>query len=148
VKFNVVTISCNYPISMTLFILENESLYLFSNNNFPFIPYLYPSLAKYHSTFCLYNFELPVSRVTQYLWLAYFTYIMSQKFICVCCMCQYFLLFFSFIIHMCIQGLGHFSPLPPLPPLPPSLPPPSTPTPSIPSRNYFVLISNFVVERV
>jgi hypothetical protein len=53
---------------------------------------------------------------------------------------------FFFIIHMCIQGLGHFSPLPPPPPLPPTLPPPSPP--SIPSRNYFALISNFVVERV
>jgi hypothetical protein len=28
--------------------------------------------------------------------------------------------FFSFIIHMCIQGLVHFSPLPPPPPLPPT----------------------------
>jgi hypothetical protein len=27
-----------------------------------------------------------------------------------------------FLIHMCIQGLGHFSPLPPHPPLPPTLP--------------------------
>jgi hypothetical protein len=47
---------------------------------------------------------------------------------------------------MCIQGLVYFSPCPhplpyhPLHPLP--LPP------SIPSRNYFALISNFVVERV
>jgi hypothetical protein len=56
--------------------------------------------------------------------------------------------FYSFIIHMCIQGLGHFSPLPPPPPLPPTLPPPSPHHPSIPSRNYFALISNFVVERV
>jgi hypothetical protein len=47
---------------------------------------------------------------------------------------------FFIIIHMCIQGLGHFSSLPPPPPLPP--------TPSIPSRNYFALIYNFVVERV
>jgi hypothetical protein len=47
--------------------------------------------------------------------------------------------FFSFIIHMCIQGLVHFSPLPPPPPLPPTPPPPSPPTPSIPSRNYFAL---------
>jgi hypothetical protein len=31
---------------------------------------------------------------------------------------------FSFIIHTCIQGLVHFSPLPPPPPLPPT--PPST----------------------
>jgi hypothetical protein len=28
---------------------------------------------------------------------------------------------------MCIQGLGHFSPLPPPPPLPPTPPPPSPP---------------------
>jgi hypothetical protein len=35
--------------------------------------------------------------------------------------------FFSFIIHMCIQGLGHFSPLPPPPPLPPIPPSPSPP---------------------
>jgi hypothetical protein len=35
---------------------------------------------------------------------------------------------FFFFIHMCIQGLGHFSPLPPPPPLPPTLPP-SPPTP-------------------
>jgi hypothetical protein len=54
--------------------------------------------------------------------------------------------YFSFIIHMCIQGLDHFSPLPPPPPLPPIPPPPSPPP--IPSRNYFALISNFVVERV
>jgi hypothetical protein len=58
-----------------------------------------------------------------------------------------FIFLFSFIIHMCIQGLVHFSPLPPPPPLPPTPPPPSPP-PSIPSRNYFALISNFVVERV
>jgi hypothetical protein len=38
-------------------------------------------------------------------------------------------LFFSFIIYMCIQGLGHFSPLPPPPPLPPTPPPPSPPHP-------------------
>jgi hypothetical protein len=37
--------------------------------------------------------------------------------------------FYYFIIHMCIQGLGHFSPLPPPPPLPPTLPPPSPPHP-------------------
>jgi hypothetical protein len=48
---------------------------------------------------------------------------------------------------MCKQGLGHFFPLPPPPPLPPTPPPPSPPTPSIPSRNYFALISNFVVEK-
>jgi hypothetical protein len=43
---------------------------------------------------------------------------------------SFFLFFFhfSFIIHMCIQGLVHFSPLPPPPPLPPTPPPPSPPT--------------------
>jgi hypothetical protein len=41
---------------------------------------------------------------------------------------QYFFFFhFSFILHMCIQGLVHFSPLPPPPPLPPTPPPPSPP---------------------
>jgi hypothetical protein len=35
-----------------------------------------------------------------------------------------FIYLFYFIIHMCIQGLGHFSPLPP-----PTLPPPSHPHP-------------------
>jgi hypothetical protein len=53
---------------------------------------------------------------------------------------EFILFFYCFIIHMCIQGLGHFSPLTPPPPLPH--------TPSIPSRNYFALISNFVEERV
>jgi hypothetical protein len=56
--------------------------------------------------------------------------------------------FYCFIIHMCIQGLGHFSRLPLPPSLPPTPPPPSPPTPSIPSRNYFALISNFVEERL
>jgi hypothetical protein len=60
----------------------------------------------------------------------------------------YLFIFYCFIIHMCIQGLGHFSPLPPPPPLPPTPPPPSPPHPSIPSRNYFALISDFVEERV
>jgi hypothetical protein len=53
---------------------------------------------------------------------------------------------FSFIIHMCIQGLVHFSPLPPIPPLPPSPPLPS-PLPNT-QQKLFCLISNFVVERV
>jgi hypothetical protein len=61
---------------------------------------------------------------------------------------QSFIIIIIIIIHMCIQGLGNFFPLPLPPPLPPTLPPPSPPTPSIPSRNYFALISNFVVERV
>jgi hypothetical protein len=39
-----------------------------------------------------------------------------------------FIYLFIFI-HMCIQGLGHFSPLPPPPPLPPTPPPPSPPHP-------------------
>jgi hypothetical protein len=58
------------------------------------------------------------------------------------------LFFFSFIIHMCIQGLGLSPPCPH--PLPYHLlhPLPLPPNPSIPSRNYFALISNFVVERV
>jgi hypothetical protein len=33
---------------------------------------------------------------------------------------SFLLLLFYFIIHMCTQGLGHFSPLPPPPPLPPT----------------------------
>jgi hypothetical protein len=37
--------------------------------------------------------------------------------------------FFSFSMHMCIQGLGHFFSLPPPPPLPPTPPPPSPPHP-------------------
>jgi hypothetical protein len=40
---------------------------------------------------------------------------------------------------------------PPFPPLPPLLfppPHPLPPTPLLPGRNYFALISNFVVERV
>jgi hypothetical protein len=72
--------------------------------------------------------------------------------ICMCsapkCFNHFTLFFYCFVIHTCIQGLGHFSPLPPPPPLPPTPPLPLPPTPSIPSRNYFALISNFVVERV
>jgi hypothetical protein len=33
------------------------------------------------------------------------------------------IIFYCFIIHLCIQGLGHFSPMPPPPPLPPTPPP-------------------------
>jgi hypothetical protein len=40
---------------------------------------------------------------------------------------SFFFSHFSFIIHMCIQGLVHFSPLPPPPPLPPIPPPPAPP---------------------
>jgi hypothetical protein len=50
---------------------------------------------------------------------------------------------------MCIQCLGHFSPLPSTPsliPLPHSLP--YSPYPSLLGKNYFALISNFVEERV
>jgi hypothetical protein len=36
--------------------------------------------------------------------------------------CGRFFYLFYFIIHMCIQGLGHFSPLPPTPPLTPTPP--------------------------
>jgi hypothetical protein len=59
-----------------------------------------------------------------------------------------FFYFYCFIFHMCIQCLGHFSPLAPPHPLPPTPPPPSSPTPSIPGRNYFALISNFVEEHI
>jgi hypothetical protein len=69
-----------------------------------------------------------------------------------------FILFYLFIfkifivlLFVCAYNVWVISPpcphpLPyhPLRPLPLSLPP----TPSIPSRNYFALISNFVVERV
>jgi hypothetical protein len=52
------------------------------------------------------------------------------------------LLLFSncFIIHMCIQCLGHFSPLPPPPPLPPTPPPPSLlPPPQNPTESILPL---------
>jgi hypothetical protein len=39
----------------------------------------------------------------------------------------YLFIYFYFIIHMHIQGLGHFSSLPPPPPLPPT-PPPHSPS--------------------
>jgi hypothetical protein len=39
----------------------------------------------------------------------------------------FFFFHFSFISHMCIQGLVHVSPLPPPPPLPPTPPPPAPP---------------------
>jgi hypothetical protein len=54
---------------------------------------------------------------------------------------------FSFIIHMCIQGLVRFTPPAPTPSLTTHSAPSLSP-PSIPRRNYFALISNFVVERV
>jgi hypothetical protein len=55
-----------------------------------------------------------------------------------------FFLFYFYFIHMCIQCLGHFPPLP----LAPSLTCPSPPSLSLPSRNYSALISNFFEERV
>jgi hypothetical protein len=55
-----------------------------------------------------------------------FPFRLSVDFIFVFCFWgNYF--FYCFIIHMCIQGLGHFSPQPPSPPLPPTLPIPSSP---------------------
>jgi hypothetical protein len=56
--------------------------------------------------------------------------------------------FYCFIIHMCIQCLGHFSPMLPPPPLPPTLLPPSPPHPLHTQQKLFALISNFVEERV
>jgi hypothetical protein len=62
---------------------------------------------------------------------------------------QYLFIVFSFFFYYSYvhARLGSFLPPPPPPPLTthstPSLYPPS-----IPSRNYFALISNFVVERV
>jgi hypothetical protein len=49
--------------------------------------------------------------------------------------CDFYFFNLFFIIHMCIQGLGHFSPLPPTPPLPPTLPPPS------PHISFFIALS-------
>jgi hypothetical protein len=57
----------------------------------------------------------------------------------------FFLIFFYSHVH---AMLGSFLPVSPRPlpvPAPPSLTPPYT---SLPGRNYFALISNFVVERV
>jgi hypothetical protein len=51
--------------------------------------------------------------------------------------------FYSYVHTM----LGSFLPPPPTPSLP-THPPSLPPTPSKPDRNYFALISNFVVERV
>jgi hypothetical protein len=42
---------------------------------------------------------------------------------------DFILFIYLFIIHMCIQCLGHFSPLPPPPPLPPTPPLPLPPPP-------------------
>uniref|UniRef100_A0A8C0ZXF9 Probable helicase with zinc finger domain n=1 Tax=Castor canadensis TaxID=51338 RepID=A0A8C0ZXF9_CASCN len=49
----------------------------------------------------------------------------------------FFFFHFSFIIHMCIQGLVHFSPLPPPPPLPPT--PPLPLPPPIPAETILPL---------
>jgi hypothetical protein len=59
-----------------------------------------------------------------------------------CWLLAYF--FFSFIIYMCIQGLGHFSPRAPPPSLPPSPLPPPPPHPKVKicqSKNIFSLLS-------
>jgi hypothetical protein len=56
---------------------------------------------------------------------------------------KFMAIFFISFIHMCIQCLGHFSPLPPTASLSP-VPSLSPPTPSLPGRNYFALTSNFV----
>jgi hypothetical protein len=50
----------------------------------------------------------------------------------------FFFFHFSFIIHMCIQGLVHFSPLLPPPPLPPT-PPPPAPPPQYPAETILPL---------
>jgi hypothetical protein len=52
------------------------------------------------------------------------------------------------LLFICAYNAWVISPPDPPPPLPPTPSPPSPPTPSIPGRNYFALISNFVVERV
>jgi hypothetical protein len=53
----------------------------------------------------------------------WFPYQGQLKLLCLNFTEHFFFFHFSFIIHMCIQGLGHFSPRPPPPPLPPTLPP-------------------------
>jgi hypothetical protein len=45
---------------------------------------------------------------------------------------------------MCIQCLGHFSPLPPPPHLPPTLPPPSPPHP-LSSQGETILPSSLIL---
>jgi hypothetical protein len=62
-------------------------------------------------------------------------------------LCFFFFLNFSFI-HMYLQCLGHFSPLPPAPSPTPQPPLSASLPPLLPGRNYFALISNFVEERV
>jgi hypothetical protein len=64
-----------------------------------------------------------------------------HSYICIFLGVEVFLFFIFYFIHMYIQCLGNFSPLPPTPSL-------SPPTAYLPGRNYFALISNFVEERV
>jgi hypothetical protein len=86
--------------------------------------------------------HLPISSLAHSLIfgsLAFFFFILGLH-----CTSFYFILLF-----ICAYKAWVISPPCPNPlpyhPLPPPCPPP---TPSIPSRNYFALISNFVVERV
>jgi hypothetical protein len=61
----------------------------------------------------------------------------------------FFLTFFIVLLFICAYKAWIISPPYPYPlPYHPILPLPLLLTPSIPSRNYFALISNFVVERV
>jgi hypothetical protein len=60
-----------------------------------------------------------------------------------------FFLIFIVLLFICAYNAWVISPPCPHPlPYHPLHPLPLPPTPSIPSRNYFALISNFVVERV
>jgi hypothetical protein len=60
-----------------------------------------------------------------------------------------FFSFFFILLFICAYKAWVISPPCPHPlPYHPLHPLPVPPTPSIPSRNYFALISNFVVERV
>jgi hypothetical protein len=65
------------------------------------------------------------------------------------CICWWLFFFLFLLLFICAYKARFISP-PCSHPLPyhPLLPLPLPPTPSIPSRNYFALISNFVVERV
>jgi hypothetical protein len=57
--------------------------------------------------------------------------------------------FFIVLLFICAYKAWVISPPCPHPlPYHPLCPLPLLPTPSIPSRNYFALISNFVVERI
>jgi hypothetical protein len=59
-----------------------------------------------------------------------------------------FYCFYCFIIHMCIQGLGHFSPLPLPAPLPPTPPPPSPPPPQYPAEIILPLSLTLLEEKI